>query len=226
LSGTLTNDGYVGISGVWDMAFDTLVNHGLVGIDGTGRSATPGLPDPLPGDPPVEGPGSNPASGGSSSGGSSSGSSGGGSSGDPTAPAASAGPVQGATQLRIGSWYNDGVIKVDPGTILDIACPPPSGPDTLTQAGGSIIAGATDGLDGPGGHATILIDGGQLHYSGGSIAGDFVVRDGAIRVEGSVTAPTALRGRSWSSAGSSATAPAGSSRWTCRPGTAARGGSS
>jgi hypothetical protein len=44
--GTLTNDGYLGLSGVEQIHFDTLINHGFLGVDATGRAASPGLPDP------------------------------------------------------------------------------------------------------------------------------------------------------------------------------------
>ncbi len=43
LTGTLTNDGYLTLSGVGAMSIDALVNHGTVGVDATGTSLAPGL---------------------------------------------------------------------------------------------------------------------------------------------------------------------------------------
>ena len=43
LTGTLTNDGYLSLSGVGAMSIDTLVNNGTVGVDATGDSLVPGL---------------------------------------------------------------------------------------------------------------------------------------------------------------------------------------
>ena len=157
LSGTLTNDGYVGLTAVYDMNFDTLINHGLLGVDGSVQSAMPGVGDGSP--PPV------------------------------------GGPMLTMTHVNVGSWYNDGQIQIDAGTVLYLTANTPSGQDTLTQAGGSITAvdPAGAGRDGSTTGASILLDGGQFHFSGGDLTGDFVVRNGAIRIDSGVTDPATVR---------------------------------
>ena len=149
LSGTLTNDGYVGISDVYDATIGTLINHSLVGVDGSLQSATPGLAD------------------GSTS--------------------SASGSMLTMTHVNIGSLYNDGQIVIDAGTVLYLTANTPAGQDTLTQAGGSITS--VDSASG----GSILLDGGSLHYSGGTISGDFVVRNSVLDIDGSAAEATTIR---------------------------------
>ncbi|HVS37285.1 MAG TPA: hypothetical protein VMS17_17115, partial [Gemmataceae bacterium] len=166
LSGTLTNDGYLSLTGVGGLSIDVLINHGTVGVDATGTSLTPGMVSL-----------SDASAAESRSGGSGG-----------TVDAAADAPANDAangvqlylTRLTVGAWTNDGTIALDPGTQLQVA-PDGSGRDTFTQAGGLVSA---DG--------EMIIDGGLFHFTGGALMGDFSVRNGWIRVDSTVTQPSAV----------------------------------
>ncbi len=114
VTGTLTNDGYLMLSGPVALHIDNLVNDGIVGADSTGQSVAPGMDALALADAAGWVTGSdNPA----------------------PAPAA-AGWV---AQVSVGSWLNQGVVAVDPGAELDVTADG-SGGDTFTQANGLVAA--------------------------------------------------------------------------------------
>ncbi len=164
LTGTVTNDGYLSLSGVGAMSIDALVNHGTVGVDATGTSPAPGLAS-------LSDAAAAEAEGGGGTDASADGAS---------AAAAPDGIVLYLTRLTVGAWTNDGTVAVDPGTQLEVA-PDGSGRDTFTQAGGLVAA---DGQ--------MIVDGGVFHFTGGGLMGDFSVRNGWIQVDATVTQPSTI----------------------------------
>ena len=80
----------------------------------------------------------------------------------------------------MGSWTNNGVVGVDPGTQLEVA-PDGSGGDAFTQAGGLVAAAGA-----------FVVDGGLFHFTGGAVSGAFAVRDGWVRVESGVVTPSVV----------------------------------
>ncbi len=127
LSGALTNDGYLSLSGVSDLYVDTLVNNGTVGVDATAQSLAPGLTalgDAAAFLEPSIGASALSVQDQSAA----------------TAPPVAGGTSFELTQVTAGAWTNIGVVDFDPGTQLQTT--------SLTQAGGLVAADGNLIVDG------------------------------------------------------------------------------
>ena len=165
LTGTLTNDGYLSLSGVGAMSIDTLVNNGTVGVDATGLS--------VPG---ADGPGGADRRGGGRLG------------GGRRPPAATPRPPAGGGR---GARTRSRALTVGSGPITasSASIPAPSwrSPPTAPAATPSRRPAAWSPPTAP-----MIVDGGLFHFTGGGLWGTFTVRDGPIRVGSGVVAPSTV----------------------------------
>ncbi len=151
LSGDLTNDGDLSLSGVSNLYIDTLVNNATVSVDASGQFLLPGataLTDAGAAESVAD------------------------QTGGPAAPPALGDAPLELTQVTVGAWTNNGIVAVDPGTQLDVASDG-SGRDTFTQAGGFVAVDGRMIIDGGLFHLTggtvwgaFIIRNGQIQVDG------------------------------------------------------------
>jgi hypothetical protein len=89
----------------------------------------------------------------------------------------------GSMTLPIGTLTNHGIIAIQPGTQVDLVGAGPN-PPTLIQADGSVVAPSL---------AVLTFHSGSFNFTGGSIFGDFEVRDSQITVATTVWAPSVVK---------------------------------
>jgi len=89
----------------------------------------------------------------------------------------------GSMTLPIGTLTNHGIIAIQPATQVDLVGAGPN-PATLIQADGSVVAPSL---------AVLTFHSGSFNFTGGSIFGDFEVRDSQITVANTVWAPSVVK---------------------------------